>query len=322
MIKQKFIVPDEARMVALMTIRKDWREHKFQKREVIDIEDDLEQALANYPEDVPYDQWEVVAEQCTTSEYKNQINASEVNLTVLFGPERSGRVKVMGFGISSMVYNIVQHSTVFLTLPMEGYSLPVPSPDKGGGKKIKIHGIGYLEENNYCNNEQFSVSGKIPSVKLSLKRGVQFMFDCVSDLTTSPDNYRCILADDMGPDGLTDNKIHGLELVEELRAKRADKQSTFLLDAFNKYRTSLPQPLLNPPPLAPLPVLAPPDLRTQEMIIGKLKKAKDLGQLWATDYSTGTLAIGAFHAMQKGILTSNVAGNSGPYLGSVCNIAS
>ncbi|KAF6134743.1 hypothetical protein GIB67_002144 [Kingdonia uniflora] len=51
-----------------------------------------------------------------------------------------------------------------------GYSLSIPSPDKGGGKRIKIHGIGYLEENNYCNTEQFSVSGKIPLVKLSLKR--------------------------------------------------------------------------------------------------------------------------------------------------------
>ncbi|KAF6148923.1 hypothetical protein GIB67_014294 [Kingdonia uniflora] len=61
--------------------------------------------------------------------------------------------------------------TVFLTPPMEpyGYSFPVPSSDKGGGKRIKVHGIGYLEENNYCNTEQFSVSGKIPPVKLSLK---------------------------------------------------------------------------------------------------------------------------------------------------------
>ncbi|KAF6148988.1 hypothetical protein GIB67_008201 [Kingdonia uniflora] len=30
------------------------------------------------------------------------------------------------------------------------------------------------------------------------REGVQFMFDCVSGLTTSPDNYGCILADDMG----------------------------------------------------------------------------------------------------------------------------
>ncbi|KAF6159283.1 hypothetical protein GIB67_032054 [Kingdonia uniflora] len=68
--QQKFIVPDEARKLALMTMGKDWREHKVQKRKVIDIKDDLEQALANFPEDVPYDQWDVFAEQCTTSEYK------------------------------------------------------------------------------------------------------------------------------------------------------------------------------------------------------------------------------------------------------------
>lgn len=51
-----------------------------------------------------------------------------------------------------------------------------------------------------------------------------------------------------------------------------------LLDAFNKDRASLPQPLPNPPPLAPLPVLSP-DPRTQEMINEKLKKAEDLGKL-------------------------------------------
>lgn len=50
-----------------------------------------------------------------------------------------------------------------------------------------------------------------------------------------------------------------------------------LLDAFNKDRASLPQPLQNPPSLAPLPVLPPPDARTQEMINEKLKKAEDLG---------------------------------------------
>lgn len=55
------------------------------------------------------------------------------------------------------------------------------------------------------------------------------------------------------------------------------KQSTLLLDAFNKDRASLPQPLPNPPPLAPLPVVTP-DARTQEMINEKLKKAEDLGK--------------------------------------------
>lgn len=50
-----------------------------------------------------------------------------------------------------------------------------------------------------------------------------------------------------------------------------------LLDAFNKDRASLPQPLPNPPPLAPIPVVTP-DPRTQEMINEKLKKAEDLGK--------------------------------------------
>ncbi|KAF6143535.1 hypothetical protein GIB67_029704 [Kingdonia uniflora] len=107
-------VPDEARKLALMTTGKDWHEHKVQKRKVIDIEDDLEQVLANCPEDVPYDQWEVFVVQCTTSEYKDQIDAGEVDLTVLFGPECTGRVRVTGFGISLMVYNSIQQSGVLV----------------------------------------------------------------------------------------------------------------------------------------------------------------------------------------------------------------
>uniref|UniRef100_A0A7N2KQP5 RNA-binding protein Luc7-like 1 n=1 Tax=Quercus lobata TaxID=97700 RepID=A0A7N2KQP5_QUELO len=82
-------------------------------------------------------------------------------------------------------------------------------------------------------------------------------------------------ADQYDLEGKTDLKIRALEVVEELRTKRADKQSMLLLDAFNKDRASLPQPLPNPPPLAPLPVITP-DPRTQEMINEKLKKAEDL----------------------------------------------
>jgi hypothetical protein len=48
-----------------------------------------------------------------------------------------------------------------------------------------------------------------------------------------------------------------------------------LLEAFNKDRAMMPQPLQNPPPLAPLPL--PPDARTQEMIMEKLKMAEELG---------------------------------------------
>ncbi|GLT55174.1 hypothetical protein SLA2020_283180 [Shorea laevis] len=84
-------------------------------------------------------------------------------------------------------------------------------------------------------------------------------------------------ADQYDLEGKTDQKIRALEVVEELRTKRADKQSMLLLDAFNKDRATLPQPLPNPPPLAPLPVITP-DPRTQEMINEKLKKAEDLGE--------------------------------------------
>ncbi|MBA0851130.1 hypothetical protein Goshw_013712 [Gossypium schwendimanii] len=86
-------------------------------------------------------------------------------------------------------------------------------------------------------------------------------------------------ADQHDLEGKTDLKIRALEEVEELRTTRADKQSILLLDAFNKDRASLPQPLPNPPPLAPLPVAAP-DPHIQEMINEKLKKAEDLGKVY------------------------------------------
>ncbi|XP_027185822.1 luc7-like protein isoform X3 [Coffea eugenioides] len=89
-------------------------------------------------------------------------------------------------------------------------------------------------------------------------------------------------ADQYDLEGKTDMKIRALEVVEELRTKRADKQSMLLLDAFNKDRASLPQPLTNPPQLAPLPA-ATPDPRIQEMINEKLKKAEDLGEQGMVD---------------------------------------
>ncbi|KAH0462815.1 hypothetical protein IEQ34_010390 [Dendrobium chrysotoxum] len=79
-------------------------------------------------------------------------------------------------------------------------------------------------------------------------------------------------------EGKTDSKIRAQEAVEELRAKRADKQAMLLLDAFNIDRASLPQPHQIHPPLAPVPAPNPPDPRTQEMINEKLKKAEDLGE--------------------------------------------
>ncbi|KAJ8490754.1 hypothetical protein OPV22_012475 [Ensete ventricosum] len=79
-------------------------------------------------------------------------------------------------------------------------------------------------------------------------------------------------------EGKTDSKMWVLELVEELKAQIADKQSVLLLDAFNEDRVSLPLQNQNPSQLASLPVVNPPDPRTQEMINEKLKKAEDLGE--------------------------------------------
>ncbi|GMN26141.1 hypothetical protein TIFTF001_001203 [Ficus carica] len=109
-------------------------------------------------------------------------------------------------------------------------------------------------------------------------------------------------------EGKTDLKIRALEVVEELRTQRADMQSMLLLDAFNKDRASLPQPLPNPPPLAPLPVVAP-DPRTQEMINEKLKKAEDLGEQGMVDEAQKALeeaeALKKLPARQEPVLDSS-----------------
>lgn len=111
----------------------------------------------------------------------------------------------------------------------------------------------------------------------------------VSEVTQSPEvvefskqiKEKLKEADDLELEGKSDNKIRVMEQVEELRAKRADKQAMLLLEAFNKDRALMPQPLQNAPPMAPLPL--PPDARTQEMIIEKLKKAEELGELGMVD---------------------------------------
>lgn len=46
-----------------------------------------------------------------------------------------------------------------------------------------------------------------------------------------------------------------------------------------------------------------------------------VGGFFGSDYFQDSIAIGAFHSMKKGILTSNSAGNGGPYYGSVVNFS-
>ncbi|KAJ4967939.1 hypothetical protein NE237_014640 [Protea cynaroides] len=139
----------------------------------------------------------------------------------------------------------------------------------------------------------------------------------VSEVTQSPEvlelskqiKEKLKEVDQLDLEGKSDAKIRALEAVEELRGKRADKQSMLLLDAFNKDRASLPQPLLNPPSLAPLPVLAPPDPRTQEMINEKLKKAEDLGEQGMVDEAQKALeeaeALKKLGARQEPVLDSS-----------------
>ncbi|KAL4377871.1 hypothetical protein GQ457_02G025610 [Hibiscus cannabinus] len=115
-------------------------------------------------------------------------------------------------------------------------------------------------------------------------------------------------ADQHDLEGKTDLKVRALEEVEEFRTTRADKQSILLLDAFNKDRASLPQPLPNPPPLAPLPVAAP-DPHIQEMINEKLKKAEDLGEKGMVDEAQKALeeaeALKKLPARQEPVLDSS-----------------
>uniref|UniRef100_A0A7N0U7N0 RNA-binding protein Luc7-like 2 n=1 Tax=Kalanchoe fedtschenkoi TaxID=63787 RepID=A0A7N0U7N0_KALFE len=89
-------------------------------------------------------------------------------------------------------------------------------------------------------------------------------------------------ADQYDFEGLTDMKIRVMEVVDELRVKRADKQSMLLLDAFNKDRAALPQPVPNPPALPPFPAVAP-DPHIQERINEKLKRAEELGEQGMVD---------------------------------------
>ncbi|KAK8672003.1 hypothetical protein V6N13_110381 [Hibiscus sabdariffa] len=115
-------------------------------------------------------------------------------------------------------------------------------------------------------------------------------------------------ADQHDLEGKTDLKVRALEEVEEFRTTRADKQSILLLDAFNKDRASLPQPLPNPPPLTPLPVAAP-DPHIQEMINEKLKKAEDLGEKGMVDEAQKALeeaeALKKLPARQEPVLDSS-----------------
>ncbi|ERN20331.1 putative RNA-binding protein Luc7-like 2 isoform X2 [Amborella trichopoda] len=138
----------------------------------------------------------------------------------------------------------------------------------------------------------------------------------VSEVTQSPEvlelskqiKEKLKEVDTLDLEGKTDSKIRALEVVEELRAKRADKQSMLLLDAFNKDRASLPQPLQNPPSLAPLPVPLPPDPRTQEMINEKLKKSEELGELGMVDEAQKALeeaeALKKLSARQEPVVDS------------------
>ncbi|KAH7432103.1 hypothetical protein KP509_07G008600 [Ceratopteris richardii] len=106
----------------------------------------------------------------------------------------------------------------------------------------------------------------------------------VSEVTKSPEaaeysrqiKEKLKEAEYMDLEGRTDDRIRIMEQVEELRNKRADCQALSVLDAFNKDRASMPQPLQAPPSLAPLPLA--PDARTQEMIKEKLKMAEELGE--------------------------------------------
>ncbi|KAG6409446.1 hypothetical protein SASPL_127485 [Salvia splendens] len=109
-------------------------------------------------------------------------------------------------------------------------------------------------------------------------------------------------------EGKTDMKMRVQEEIEELRTQRADKQSMLLLDAFNKDRASLPQPMANASQGAPMPA-AVPDPHIQEMINEKLKKAEELGEQGMVDEAQKALeeaeALKKLPARQEPVLDSS-----------------
>ncbi|KAF6142564.1 hypothetical protein GIB67_039528 [Kingdonia uniflora] len=151
MVKQKFIVPKEARKLTLMSMGKDWREFKVEKRKLIDINDEYEQALDKCSEVVPYNQWEnkEIADDATSVVKKirwsavwtrahkrkngeavnelvqekmdkiDEINSNNPDVgdhdfTEVLGPEYPRHMRVMGFGISPTLYKGIKHSGVIV----------------------------------------------------------------------------------------------------------------------------------------------------------------------------------------------------------------
>ncbi|KAF6167831.1 hypothetical protein GIB67_027609 [Kingdonia uniflora] len=193
---------------------------------------------------------------------KDQIDAGKVDLTVLFVPECTERVRVTGFGISPMVYNSVQHSGVLVQslqedvkelleevvlvqgLKDEVASLRVQMAklEKFMGNHIPSHPVKYklfwltpsnvVATGHWHNEEPICKVHNVPlgigmlkvSIQIALKKDVSLargndhlktigdtwgsfvawptpfiiMEPDSTGLTTSPDNYGCILADDMG----------------------------------------------------------------------------------------------------------------------------
>ncbi|KAL8051964.1 hypothetical protein ABFX02_06G181500 [Erythranthe guttata] len=138
----------------------------------------------------------------------------------------------------------------------------------------------------------------------------------VSEVTQAPDiieiskqiKEKMKEADQADLEGNTDMKIRALEVLDELRATRADKQATLLLDAFNRDRASLPQPLTNAQQLTPVPA-AISDPHIQEMINEKLKKAEELGEQGMVDEAQKALeeaeALKKLPARQEPVLDSS-----------------
>ncbi|KAF6154273.1 hypothetical protein GIB67_026729, partial [Kingdonia uniflora] len=98
----------------------------------------------------------------------DQIDVGEVNLTVLFGPERTGQVRVTGFDISPMVYNNVQHSGVLVKSLQEVKEL--------GEEVVLVQGL----------------KVEVASLKVQMAKLEKFMPNQISaqDETTLPESNR------------------------------------------------------------------------------------------------------------------------------------
>ncbi|XP_065020569.1 uncharacterized protein LOC103995718 isoform X3 [Musa acuminata AAA Group] len=256
------------------------------------------------------------------------MDAIRKQLDVLMGANRNGDVRE----IPRLVHNSSGLPSHLLCLTWPGTALLIKMDM---GPCPKIHSLQLRKEyeeakvkgdHNFHRELEDMIERLIVECERKIQRALKRLEDedataavaiSVSKVTQTPEvmelskqiKEKLKEADVFDFEGKTDSKMRVLELVEDLKGQRADKQSVLLLDAFNKDRASLPLPNQNPSQPASLPVVNPPDRHTQEMINEKLKKAEDLGERGLIDEAQKALeeaeTLKKLGARQEPILESS-----------------